>query len=161
MGTGNDHPHGGLKLGYARVSTTKQSLERQLDALTAAGIPALLRERCVVEIGIRQAWPYVTFANHHDEATIPEVRLYIDSSFTVIPAPTDLGTGEEGDEQLWLLRLAEVLNLTVQDAAVDDNANLIVTFHGNVCLRVSGHGASWTTQDSWWLTASEFATTPV
>ncbi|WP_433464078.1 recombinase family protein [Spirillospora sp. CA-128828] len=39
MNAGSDHPHGEMELGYARVSTTKQSLDRQLAALTAAGIP--------------------------------------------------------------------------------------------------------------------------
>ena len=40
MESGTGQPHRGLDLGYARVSTTRQSLDRQLNALAAAGIPA-------------------------------------------------------------------------------------------------------------------------
>lgn len=39
MAPSPNHPPRGLELGYARVSTTKQSLERQMAALANAGIP--------------------------------------------------------------------------------------------------------------------------
>ncbi|MEU1426487.1 hypothetical protein ABZ412_05355 [Nocardia sp. NPDC005746] len=113
--------------------------------------PALLRERFAVEIGIRQAWPYVTFADHRDGASPLEVRLYIDSGFTVISGPAVLVPADEDDEKLRLLRLAEVLNRTVHDVTVDDDGSLMVSFDDNVCLRVSGHSQSWTTHDVWWL----------
>ncbi|MGW4329337.1 hypothetical protein ACWEKR_26000 [Nocardia sp. NPDC004573] len=120
--------------------------------MTRDDAPALLRERFVVEIGIRQAWPYVTFADNRDGASPREVRLYIDSSFTVMPDPAVVVSAESDDERLALLRLAEVLDLTVHDVTVDDDGSLMVSFHDNVRLRVSGHSPPWITHDVWWLT---------
>lgn len=118
----------------------------------------VLPGRFVVEIGIRQTWPYLTFADNSDAATVPEIRLYIDSTFNITPVPAELGAGDEDDEKLWLLCLAEVLNLTVQDVIVEGDATLVVNFHDDVRLNVSGRAAPWTTHDVWWLAAIQAGT---
>jgi hypothetical protein len=116
--------------------------------------PALLRGWFVVEIGVRQAWPHVTFANNDAARSPAEVRLYIDSHFAVAPPPANLGTSKEDHERTWLLRLVEILNLTVQDATVGEDNSLALTFHGDVSLWVSGVAAPWTTHEVWWLAAA-------
>ncbi|MEV5571808.1 hypothetical protein AB0L06_17295 [Spirillospora sp. NPDC052269] len=117
--------------------------------------PASLVGYHVVEIGLRQAWPFVTLApgdeTADETAEFGEVRLYIDSAFTVRPSPPDTGTGAEDDERLWLLRLAEVLYLTVDSVSVATDASLSMRFAGDITLEVSGQGAPWTIAEVWWL----------
>jgi hypothetical protein len=115
--------------------------------------PSLLCGYFVVEIGVRQAWPYIAFASNDNGANPAEMRLYIDSGFTVTPMPIGLGMGEEDEVRLGLLRLAEVVNLTVHEVTVEKDASLSLSFYGDVFLHVSGQPASWTTHDVWWLAA--------
>lgn len=55
MVTGHQHPPRGLDLGYARISSTKQSLDRQLDALATAGISIDPAERAGHARAVAQA----------------------------------------------------------------------------------------------------------
>lgn len=106
---------------------------------------SVLSDYWVVEIGCRQAWPFVTF--RHD-ASDREVRLYIDSSVRVMGA-TDEVFDQEDDE---LLRaLGQVLNSTVRSAEVTEAARLVIPMLDGVILEVSGTDNSITTTAPWWF----------
>lgn len=116
--------------------------------------PAFLVGYFVVEVGIRQAWPFVAFASHEEGADPAEVRLYIDSAFTVRPTGSPPAGPEHDDIQRSLLRLAPVLNLTVREAAMGDDATLTLRLDGDLRLQISGSPATWTTHDVWWFATS-------
>jgi len=56
------------------------------------------------------------------------------------PRPTPELRGED-DVRLWLLRLAEVLNLTVESVTVDADVSLSLLFAGGITLKIAAGGA--------------------
>ena len=105
----------------------------------------------VTEVGVRQAWPFLTFTSNSEAMTPAELRLYIDTTCGVDPAPPFVFDLEAEEPASVLPALLEVLNLTVAAVTVTDNADLILGFDGGVTLRVSGTPSAWTTHDAWML----------
>lgn len=104
-----------------------------------------LKGAFVVEVGVRQAWPFLGFAWPDRET---EGRLYIDTAFRI--------DGEEladGDPARAATALLALNSCNVTGVAVNDDAELTVRFDPpeNNVLVVSGTGASFTTHDVWWL----------
>jgi hypothetical protein len=107
-----------------------------------------LRGRFVVEIGARQAWPFITLC---DTTSTPatEVRLYIDTAFRLDPG---LLVYDDGDTHRAVGGLLDLNNRTVTDVETSEANDLTVRFDdGERILRIAGTGASFTTQDIWWL----------
>jgi hypothetical protein len=105
----------------------------------------------VTEVGVRQAWPFVTFTSNSATVTPTELRLYIGTICEVSPPPPfvlDLAAEEPASA---LPALLEVLNLTVTAVTVADSAELLLGFDGGITLRVAGTPSAWTTHDVWWL----------
>ena len=96
----------------------------------------------VVEIGMRQAWPFLTFA---DPQSGRESRLYIDSPISVTPGWHEL----DQDDAAILPALASVNMATVVGARVSGGA-LELTFD-QVVLRVEGQANRLTTHSPWWF----------
>jgi hypothetical protein len=107
-----------------------------------------LQGRYVVEVGLRQAWPFVTFCGSDPSAT-SEIRLYIDTTFRL-----DEGRRvfEDGDAERAAAELLDLSNRTVTDVQSSEANELLASFDGGErVLVVAGTPASFTTQDVWWL----------
>jgi hypothetical protein len=93
----------------------------------------------VVEVGERQAWPFVQFCDN--SPTPPrEVRLYIDTDFEVCHA-SGADTSTEG---LLALNMLAVTRVTEDDG-------LRVTFDNGSELTVSDAARPTTVGDVWWF----------
>lgn len=100
----------------------------------------------VVEVGMRQAWPFLTFA---DPASGRETRLYVDASIRVSPDQVEL---RQDDERL-LTALDRVKMLTVDTAEVSDG-HLLLTLEDRL-VWVSGHPNDLTSDDVWRLSVQQ------
>ena len=107
-----------------------------------------LRTQFVVEVGVRQAWPFLTLC---DNAHTPprETRLYIGTTFRVGSSPL---TFTEGDPDLAVAELLELNNRTVTAAAVGADQELRLVFDdGQSTLVVDAVPRDFTGGDIWWL----------
>jgi hypothetical protein len=104
--------------------------------------PSRVQGWFVVEAGRRQAWPFLTFA---DPGTGREVRLYVDSTFSVTPG---FDSVRQHDDSA-LLALDALDGETVTTVATTSQG-LEVDF-GGFQLRIDGRGNNLTSHSPWWF----------
>lgn len=110
-------------------------------------LPSDLIGSFVVEIGVRQAWPFVGFCDNR--STPPtERRLYIEAGIEVRPV-REAATGDSLFTQLVAL---SVLNgLTVTSTEVDDDHTLHIFFTEEGVLIINGEPGPETSIEPWWV----------
>jgi hypothetical protein len=101
----------------------------------------------VVEVGLRQAWPFIGFCDNRPTPAV-ERRLYIDADAEVSPASA--GSAFETEESLVQAMMA-LNGLTVETAAVDATHALRLSFNDGHALLVHGEARPDTTGDVWWF----------
>lgn len=103
----------------------------------------------VVEVGERQAWPFITFADG-GSARPREARLYLDSLWQVRPPSESSGALLASAE---VCRLLDLSNLTVERAQVSEAGELEVCFADGSSVTVSGVATADTVGEPWWFTS--------
>ncbi|MER8232831.1 hypothetical protein [Streptomyces sp. NPDC094049] len=105
--------------------------------------------KLVVEVGERQAWPFLTFL---DTGSGPEreLRLYLDTDW-LITTPGDVRPAPAGAPDNPLPELARINNRYVVTAVENADESLDVTFDNDLTLRVSGEPTETTIGVPWWL----------
>lgn len=77
----------------------------------------------VVEIGFRQAWPFLGLCDNRPSSA-QETRLYIDASWTI---ESTTSIGGSADDIAWLTAAMALNGRTIDTARVDDNGSLRLT----------------------------------
>jgi hypothetical protein len=100
----------------------------------------------VVEIGIRQIWPFVSFCDNRPSRS-RETRLYIDAPWSIGAAAVD----DLDDDERWLIAAARLNGANVVAAHVGTDGTLTVETDEGHTLVVSGQGKAGTVGEPWWL----------
>ncbi len=98
----------------------------------------------VLAVGLRQAWPFVTFAAPTDQRH--ERTLWIDTDFSVIDHSGREVAGSR------LARLEQLILLIVRDVALGPD-DLVLRFEDCSVLAIS-NDANASDSDGWWISAS-------
>jgi len=107
--------------------------------------PAKLAGTFVVEVGTRQAWPFIGFCDDRGIKST-EFRLYIDAPWTIGDT-----TGDADSHDTWMVSALEINNRTVSNVLVDAGSNLRIVFLDAPSVTVSGEPTATTVGDPWWL----------
>jgi hypothetical protein len=106
----------------------------------------------VVEVGKRQAWPFITFADCGG-APSREARLYLDSLWQVRPPSGSSGALPDSADAC---RLLDLNSLTVERAQVSEAGDLKLCFADGSSVTVSGAATADTAGEPWWFTPWTF-----
>jgi hypothetical protein len=110
--------------------------------------PTTLVEQFVVEVGIRQAWPFVTLCDYRP-ATSVETRIYIDAPIEMTPNRREHAIT---DEDAVIVSLLQLVNLTVTTAEITNSGDLVLAFErGTAELRIPGARSPTTVGEPWWI----------
>jgi hypothetical protein len=106
-----------------------------------------LRGQFVVEVGVRQAWPFLAFCDNQFEPP-RETRLFIGTVFRVGSAPPSFA---DGDPDAAVAALLELNNRTVTDVELDEANKLQLSFDGGDLVLAVDSEPRHFTGDIWWL----------
>ena len=96
----------------------------------------------VVEAGRRQAWPFVNLA---DPESGREIRVYLDTSFSVLPGYS----GVRQHDDTAVIALDALSGASVASVRTEDGGLDIVV--GNLTLSVAGKPNELTSHSPWWV----------
>jgi hypothetical protein len=100
----------------------------------------------VVEIGIRQAWPFVGFCDNRPTRS-RETRLYIGTGWSIGEAAAD----DADDDERWLLAAYGLNGASVMGEHVEIDGALNLEMDDGRTLVVSGQATTSTGGEPWWF----------